>query len=103
MITKVMRVSGAETTSVCASMFIGQIEVPLTIKPYIKHMTAAELMTVMIDGMARIAGSVIAACVGLLGRSGREPMNHGFHQTAFLLLLRLRPQVVRRCRPGTRH
>lgn len=60
-ITKVMRVSGAATTSVCASVFIGQTEAPLTIKPYIERMTEAELMTVMIGGMVHIAGSVMAA------------------------------------------
>jgi CNT family concentrative nucleoside transporter len=60
-------VSGAETTSVCASVFIGQTEAPLTIKPYIERMTESELMTVMIGGMAHIAGSVMAAYVGLLG------------------------------------
>lgn len=66
-ITKFMNVSGAETTSVCASVFIGQTEAPLTIKPYIDRMTQSELMTVMIGGMAHIAGSVMAAYVGLLG------------------------------------
>ncbi|EQD55138.1 nucleoside transporter, partial [mine drainage metagenome] len=66
-VTKVMRVSDAETTSVCASVFIGQTEAPLTIKPHIKCMTEAELMTVMIGGMARIAGSVVAAYVGRSG------------------------------------
>ncbi len=66
-ITKFMNVSGAETTSVCASVFIGQTEAPLTIKPYIERMTQSELMTVMIGGMAHIAGSVMAAYVGLLG------------------------------------
>ena len=68
-ITKVMNVSGAETTSVCASVFIGQTEAPLTIKRYIERMTQSELMTVMIGGMAHIAGSVMAAYVGLLGGS----------------------------------
>ena len=66
-ITRVMRVSGAETTSVCASIFIGQTEAPLTIKPYIPHMTQSELMTVMIGGMAHIAGGVLAAYVQMLG------------------------------------
>ncbi|HEX7814778.1 NupC/NupG family nucleoside CNT transporter [Dyella sp.] len=73
-ITKVMRVSGAETTSVCASVFIGQTEAPLTIKPYIERMTESELMTVMIGGMAHIAGSVMAAYVGLLGHNDPEQM-----------------------------
>lgn len=72
LITKVMNVSGAETTSVCASVFIGQTEAPLTIKPYIERMTHSELMTVMIGGMAHIAGSVMAAYVGLLGGDDRD-------------------------------
>jgi CNT family concentrative nucleoside transporter len=55
-ITKVMRVSGAETTSVCASVFIGQTEAPLTVRPYIDRMTNSELLTMMIGGMAHIAG-----------------------------------------------
>ena len=75
-ITKVMRVSGAETTSVCASVFIGQTEAPLTIKPYLERMTQSELMTVMIGGMAHIAGSVMAAYVGLLG--GDDPVQKQF-------------------------
>ena len=50
-ITKVMRVSGAETTSVCASIFIGQTEAPLTIRPYIGRMTQSELLTIMVGGL----------------------------------------------------
>ena len=68
-ITRVMRVSGAETTSVCASVFIGQTEAPLTIKPYISRMTQSELLTIMIGGMAHIAGGVLAAYVTMLGGS----------------------------------
>ena len=56
-----MRVSGAETTSVCASVFIGQTEAPLTVRPYISKMTESELITMMIGGMAHIAGGVLAA------------------------------------------
>jgi CNT family concentrative nucleoside transporter len=65
-ITKVMKVSGAETTSVCASVFIGQTEAPLTVRPYISKMTESELLTMMIGGMAHIAGGVLAAYVGML-------------------------------------
>lgn len=68
-ITKLMRVSGAETTSVCASVFIGQTEAPLTVRPYIPRMTQSELLTMMIGGMAHIAGGVLAAYVGMLGGS----------------------------------
>ena len=75
-ITKVMRVSGAETTSVCASVFIGQTEAPLTVRPYIAKMTQSELLTMMIGGMAHIAGGVLAAYVGMLG--GGDPEQQAF-------------------------
>lgn len=76
-ITKVMRVSGAETTSVCASVFIGQTEAPLTVRPYISKMTQSELITMMIGGMAHIAGGVLAAYVGLLGAG--DPAQEAFY------------------------
>ncbi len=76
-ITKVMRVSGAETTSVCASVFIGQTEAPLTVRPYISKMTQSELITMMIGGMAHIAGGVLAAYVGMLG--GGDPAQQAFY------------------------
>ncbi|MBD7922686.1 MULTISPECIES: NupC/NupG family nucleoside CNT transporter [Xanthomonas] len=76
-ITKVMRVSGAETTSVCASVFIGQTEAPLTVRPYIPKMTESELLTMMIGGMAHIAGGVLAAYVGMLG--GSDPEQQAFY------------------------
>jgi CNT family concentrative nucleoside transporter len=76
-ITKVMRVSGAETTSVCASVFIGQTEAPLTVRPYISRMTESELITMMIGGMAHIAGGVLAAYVGMLG--GGDPAAQAFY------------------------
>ena len=76
-ITKVMRVSGAETTSVCASVFIGQTEAPLTVRPYIPRMTESELITMMIGGMAHIAGGVLAAYVGMLG--GADPAQQAFY------------------------
>jgi CNT family concentrative nucleoside transporter len=76
-ITKVMRVSGAETTSVCASVFIGQTEAPLTVRPYIPKMTESELITMMIGGMAHIAGGVLAAYVGMLGAG--DPDSQAFY------------------------
>ena len=76
-ITKVMKVSGAETTSVCASVFIGQTEAPLTVRPYIPKMTESELITMMIGGMAHIAGGVLAAYVGMLG--GGDPEQQAFY------------------------
>ncbi len=70
-IRKLMRVSGAETLSVCANVFIGQTEAPLVVKPYISGMTKSELLCLMIGGMATVAGGVLAAYVALLG--GTDP------------------------------
>jgi CNT family concentrative nucleoside transporter len=75
-ITKALDVSGAETTSVCANVFVGQSEAPLTVRPYLEKMTDSELMTVMIGGMAHVAGSVMGAYVGLLG--GDDPVQRQF-------------------------
>ena len=66
---KVMGTSGAESLSVTANIFVGQTEAPLMIKPYIKGMTQSELLTVMIGGMATIAGGVMAAYIKILGDS----------------------------------
>lgn len=70
-ITKLMPVSGAETLSVCANAFIGQTEAPLVVKPYIAGMTRSELLTLMVGGMATIAGGVLGAYVLMLG--GGDP------------------------------
>jgi concentrative nucleoside transporter, CNT family len=71
-ITKAMRVSGAETLSVCANAFIGQTEAPLVVKPYVAKMTPSELLTLMVGGMATIAGGVLGAYVLMLG--GGDPV-----------------------------
>ncbi len=81
-ITKLMRVSGAETTSVCASIFIGQTEAPLTVRPYISKMTESELLTMMIGGMAHIAGGVMATYIQLLG--GTDPAAQAMFAKHFL-------------------
>lgn len=66
---RVMGTSGAESLANTANIFVGQTEAPLMIKPYIKGMTQSELLTVMIGGMATIAGGVMAAYVQMLGYS----------------------------------
>ena len=63
---KFMGTSGAESLSVAANIFVGQTEAPLMIKPYVKKLTDSELLSVMIGGMATVAGGVLAAYVGLL-------------------------------------
>jgi CNT family concentrative nucleoside transporter len=59
----VMGASGAESTNVAASIFMGQTEAPLTIKPFLAGMTESELFTIMVSGMAHVSGSVMAAYV----------------------------------------
>jgi len=58
-----MGTSGAESTSVAASIFMGQTEAPLTIRPFLPSMTMSELMTVMTAGMAHVSGGIMAAYV----------------------------------------
>jgi concentrative nucleoside transporter, CNT family len=60
---RVMRASGAESLNVAASIFMGQTEAPLTIRPYLPEMTYSELMTVMTSGMAHISGGIMAAYI----------------------------------------
>jgi CNT family concentrative nucleoside transporter len=60
---RVMHASGAESLNVAASIFMGQTEAPLTIRPYLPEMTQSELMTVMTSGMAHISGGIMAAYI----------------------------------------
>jgi len=67
LISKLMKVSGAESLSIAANTFIGQTEAPLVIRPYIATMTQSELFTIMTSGMAHISVGVLAAYMQLLG------------------------------------
>lgn len=60
---RVMGASGAESTSVAASIFMGQTEAPLTIRPFLAGLTRSELFTIMTSGMAHVSGAVMAAYV----------------------------------------
>ena len=60
---KVMGASGAESTCVAASIFMGQTEAPLTIRPFLAGLTESELFTIMTSGMAHVSGAVMAAYV----------------------------------------
>ena len=62
---KIMGASGAESLNVAASIFMGQTEAPLTIKPFIEGMTESELFTIMTCGMAHVSGAVMAAYVAV--------------------------------------
>ena len=60
---RVMGASGAESLNVAASIFMGQTEAPLTIRPFLPRLTQSELMTVMTSGMAHISGGIMAAYI----------------------------------------
>jgi CNT family concentrative nucleoside transporter len=60
---RTMGASGAESTSVAASIFMGQTEAPLTIRPFLPKLTQSELFTIMVSGMAHVSGSIMAAYV----------------------------------------
>jgi CNT family concentrative nucleoside transporter len=66
---KIMGVSGAESLNVAASIFMGQTEAPLTIKPFLAGLTESELFTIMTAGMAHVSGAVMAAYVKIAGVS----------------------------------
>ena len=60
---RVMKASGAESLNVAASIFMGQTEAPLTIRPFLPELTNSELMTVMTSGMAHVSGGIMAAYI----------------------------------------
>lgn len=69
-------ISGAESMSTAANIFLGQTEAPLMIRPYLEKMTRSEILCIMIGGMANTAGSVLAAYVGLLGGTDVTQQNY---------------------------
>ena len=81
---KAMRTSGSETLSACANIFMGQTEAPLMIRPYVPRLTRSELMTIMVCGMAHIAGGV-AAVYADMGRRAGYPNTAGHLLTASVL------------------
>jgi CNT family concentrative nucleoside transporter len=70
-LSKSMNLSGAESLSASANIFLGQTEAPLLIRHYIPNMTRSELLAIMVGGMATIAGAVMVAYIGMLG--GDDP------------------------------
>jgi CNT family concentrative nucleoside transporter len=70
--TRVMGASGAESLNVAASIFMGQTEAPLTIRPFLPKLTRSELMCVMTSGMAHISGGMMA---GYIQVGGADPKN----------------------------
>lgn len=83
LMSRTMKLSGAESLAAAANIFVGQTEAPLVVKPYVEHMTRSELMALMTGGMATIAGAVLAAYVGLLG--GTDPALQQYFATHLLV------------------
>ncbi len=71
LLSKLLKISGAESLSVAGNIFLGQTEAPLLIKAYLEKMNKSEMLLVMIGGMATVAGAVLAAYIGFLG--GDDP------------------------------
>ena len=72
LLSKSLKISGAESLSVAGNIFLGQTEAPLLIKAYLEKMNKSEILLVMIGGMATVAGAVLAAYIGFLG--GDDPV-----------------------------
>lgn len=71
LLSKSLKISGAESLSIAGNIFLGQTEAPLLIKAYLEKMNKSEILLVMIGGMATVAGAVLAAYIGFLG--GDDP------------------------------
>jgi len=86
---KLLGTSGAESLSNTANIFVGQTEAPLLIRPYIAKMTNSELLTIMIGGMATIAGGVMAGYIQMLGQSFADANNIPLYQAQLRFAVQL--------------
>lgn len=94
--SKLLGVSGAESMSMAANVFVGQTEAPLVVKPYIPKMTVSELNAMMTGGYATIAGSVLAVYVGFIGEEyGPHLLSASVMSApaAFVIAKIMRPEV----------
>ncbi|MEM6265725.1 MAG: nucleoside transporter C-terminal domain-containing protein [Bacteroidota bacterium] len=80
--SKTMRLSGAESLAAAGNIFLGQTESPFLVRPYLENMTRSEIMCLMTGGMATIAGGVFAAYIGYLG--GSDPIQRQIFATHLL-------------------
>ncbi len=76
LLEKTLKIRGATGVSVAANAFVGMVEAPLLIKPYIKDMTRGELFSVMVAGMSTIAGSVMLLYAAIIGSTIPNAMGH---------------------------
>lgn len=73
---RTMRTSGAETLCTASNIFVGMMESPLVVKPYVERMTESELMAIMTAGLATISGTVLAAYAAMMGPYAPDAAGH---------------------------
>jgi CNT family concentrative nucleoside transporter len=98
---RAMGVSGAESLVVAASIFMGQTEAPLTIRPFLDELTESELFCVMVAGMASVSGAILGAYVSI----GQVPIEHlltAMAMTAPISLVMAKVMVPETATPQTR-
>lgn len=86
---RILGTSGAESLSSTANIFVGQTEAPLLIRPFIGKMTNSEILTIMVGGMATIAGGVMASYVQMLGQSFAEARGVPLHEGQVMFAVQL--------------
>ena len=86
---KLLGTSGAESLSNTANIFVGQTEAPLLIRPYIKTMTNSEILTIMVGGMATIAGGVMTSYIQMLGQSFADANGIGLAEAQIKFAIQL--------------
>ncbi|GLB51083.1 nucleoside transporter [Neptunitalea chrysea] len=91
--TKALKISGAESLAVAGNIFLGQTEAPLMIKAYLERMNKSEIFLVMVGGMATLAGGVLAAYIDLLG-SGDELMRLLFAKQLLMASIMAAPGAI---------
>lgn len=94
---RTMGTSGAESLMVAASIFMGQTEAPLTIRPYLERLTRSELLMVMVAGMASVSGAILSAYVTI----GQVPIGHLL--TAVAMTAPASIVMAKLCMPETEH
>ncbi|MFO7555179.1 MAG: Na+ dependent nucleoside transporter N-terminal domain-containing protein [Desulfobacterales bacterium] len=85
-IEKTLKLGGAEGLGVSANIFVGMVESPLFIRPYLKEMTRSEIFTLMTSGMATIAGTVMVLYASILSKTIPDIMGHILTASIILLM-----------------
>jgi len=90
---RVLGSSGAETVNAAASIFLGQTEAPLTIRPYLARLTRSELFVVMVSGMGLVSGGMLAVYIGFVG-GGDEALREAASRSLLAAILMTFPATI---------